>query len=55
MLSCKENKFNNPLVFGAYSDSFLLVEENIILRSKIYIETRKLWPLNIVHLVLIVR
>lgn len=44
-----------PLVPGTYSDSFLLVEKNIIRRSKIYIETRKLWPLNAVHLVLIIR
>lgn len=32
-----------PLVPGNV-DSLLLVEENIIIRSKIYIETETLWP-----------
>lgn len=40
---------------ATYLDSLLLVEKNIVTRSKVHIEMRKLWPLNAAHLVLIIR
>lgn len=53
LIAKRTNKLNISFMPGN-KDFFLLVEEDVIIRSKIYVETRMLWPLNIVHLVLFI-